>query len=65
MPDNFRKVVGVAAAIACFYVLQYVGVAIHFGCQDPKEDCPPPLYGAGELLYWLIQPPWLTLDRSL
>lgn len=51
-------------AIASFYGLQYIATAIHFGCQDPREDCPPPIYGAGEIVYRvLVQPPWLTFDR--
>lgn len=51
-------------ALVCFYTLQYIVTAIHFGCRDEAEDCPPPIYGAGEIVYRiLVQPPWLDLNR--
>lgn len=62
---KIQKIAGTALLVlVCFYILQYVATAIHFGCQDPKEDCPPPIYGAGELIYRvLVQPPWLSFKR--
>jgi hypothetical protein len=56
------KIAGIILGlIVGFYVLQYVGTKVHYGCADPREDCPPPIYLAGEVLYrLLVEPPWLT-----
>lgn len=60
MQNRHKKVVIIVALIALFYALQYVGTAVHYGCQDPAEDCPPPFYLGGEVLFRLLaQPPWL------
>ncbi len=58
----YMKIAGITlAALMCFYALQYVSTKIHYACIVPEEDCPPPIFLAGELVYRLIvQPPWLT-----
>lgn len=63
---RFIKTGGIViAVILCFYALQYFSAAIHFGCMDPKEDCPPPVYFAGELIYkTIIRPPWMKFGNE-
>ncbi len=55
------KIVGlVFAAVALYYGLQYASSAVHYNCAIIKDDCPPPIYGASELIYRvMVRPSWL------
>jgi hypothetical protein len=64
MKHRPMKTVGVILlALVCFYGLQYVATEIHFACQVPEEDCPPPFYWAGEFIYRIMTPAWLPDAR--
>ena len=62
MSITFIKRVGIAVvALVGFYGMQYISTSIHYACQLPEEDCPPPFYLIGELFYLtIVQPPWVT-----
>lgn len=54
---NIALAVGI---IVLYYALQYASSAIHYNCYILKDDCPPPINGASELIYrTLVQPRWL------
>ena len=50
---TLKKILIIVLAIAVYTGVRYVGSAIHYGCADPAEDCPPPIYGAGQLGWYL------------
>jgi hypothetical protein len=61
-----KTVVWVVLAIAIYTGVRYAGSAIHYGCADPAEDCPPPIYLAGELGWYLTGGPLVPLwDRGV
>ena len=55
------KITGlVFIAIVIYYAFQYGASAVHYNCAILKDDCPPPIYGAAELIYrTIVQPLWL------
>ena len=55
------KIIGLAfIVIVIYYCFQYGSSAVHYNCAIIKDDCPPPIYGASELIYrMMVRPPWL------
>ncbi len=38
---------------ACYIGVRYLGAVIHYVCANPVEDCPPPIYGAGQIAWFM------------
>ena len=39
--------------LAAYLGVRYVGSVVHFACEVPEEDCPPPFRIVGDLGYFL------------
>ena len=52
--ERYLRIIAVVVIIIGLYLgVRYVGAVIHFACANPQEDCPPPIYGVGQLGYYV------------
>ena len=66
MNPTLTKIALVVLGIACYVGVRYVGAAIHYGCAVPEEDCPPAIYAAGELGFYITGGPFVpSLDPKV
>jgi hypothetical protein len=46
-------VIGIIVIVIGLYIgIRFVGSVVHYGCAVPGEDCPPPFYGVGQLMWF-------------
>ena len=53
MERYLKALVIVVIIIGLYLGVRYVGAVIHYACAVPEEDCPPPIYGVGQLGFYL------------
>lgn len=62
MENTLKIIAGVIIAIGLFLGVRYVGSVIHYACQVPGEDCPPPFQGVADIAFYItgggLNPLW-------
>jgi hypothetical protein len=52
--ERYLKIVAlVIIFVGCYLGVRYVGSEIHYACEVPEEDCPPPFRGVADLGFYL------------
>lgn len=59
------KVLAIIIIVSGLYQgVRYMGSVIHYACQVPLEDCPPPFKGLGDLSFYITGGEFVPLWRQ-
>ncbi len=52
--NGILKTIAIVVIVSGIYIgVRYMGSVVHYACQVPGEDCPPPFKGLGDLAFFV------------